>query len=88
MITEEQIRQTISKAEESFQDCWAKLSDMKNGEKRVEFLGMSYFIGAIRTQFFADAGVVNLVKLAIDKIEKEGFKEPTRISLDFDFLYG
>jgi hypothetical protein len=33
MITEEQIRQTVSKAEEIFQDCWAKLSAMNNGCK-------------------------------------------------------
>jgi len=59
----------------------------KNGEKRVECLGMGYFIGAIRTQFLADTGVVTMIQLAIEKVEKEGFKEPTHISLDFDFLY-
>jgi hypothetical protein len=37
MITEGQIKQTVSKAEELFQDCWAKLSDMKNAETFFSF---------------------------------------------------
>jgi hypothetical protein len=37
MITEEQIRQTVLKAEEIFQDCWAKLSDMNNAEILFSF---------------------------------------------------
>ena len=57
------------------------------GEKRVEFSGMGYFIGAVRTQFLTDASIVNLVRMAVEKIEAENFKQPTHISLDFDFLY-
>jgi hypothetical protein len=57
------------------------------GEKRFEFSGMSYFIGAIRTQFFSDSSIVNFVRMAVEKIEAENFKQPTYISLDFDFLH-
>jgi hypothetical protein len=57
------------------------------GEKRYEFLGMDYFFGAIRTQFFSDASIVSFIRLAYEKMEAENFKQPTRVNLDFDFFH-
>jgi hypothetical protein len=59
----------------------------KIGEKSFEFAGMDHFIGAVRTQFYADTGIVNFVRMAVEKIEAENFTQPTHISLDLDFLH-
>ena len=59
----------------------------KIGEKSFEFAGMDHFIGAVRTQFYADTGIVSFVRAAVDKIEAENFTQPTQISLDLDFIH-
>jgi hypothetical protein len=48
---------------------------------------MDHFIGAVRTQFYADTGIVSFVRAAVDKIEAENFTQPTQISLDLDFIH-
>jgi hypothetical protein len=59
----------------------------KIGDKRFELAGMDHFIGAVRTQFYADTDIVSFVRAAVEKIEAEKFKQPTHISLDLDFLH-
>ena len=59
----------------------------KIGEKSFEFAGMDHFIGAVRTQFYADTGIVSFVRAAVDKIEAENFTQPTQIRLDLDFIH-
>jgi hypothetical protein len=59
----------------------------KFGEKSFEFSGMDHFIGAVRTQFYTDSSIVNFVRMAVEKIEAENFKQPTHISVDLDFLH-
>lgn len=58
----------------------------KIGEKSFEFSGMDHFIAAVRTQFYADTGIVNFVRKAVEKIEAENFQQPTQVSVDLDFL--
>jgi len=59
----------------------------KIGEKCFEFGGMEHFVGAVRTHFYADTGIVSLLQAVVGKMETENFKEPTHISLDLDFLH-
>ncbi|MGA2278771.1 MAG: hypothetical protein ABSG80_00555 [Verrucomicrobiota bacterium] len=47
---------------------------------------MDHFIGAGRTQFYTDAGIVSFVRMAVEKIEAENFKQPTHVSVDLDFI--
>ena len=59
----------------------------KIGEKCFEIAGIDHFIGAVRTQFYADTGIVSFVRKAVEKIEEENFQQSTHVSIDLDFLH-